>query len=123
MVAVDAEAVPSLLAQLGYEVSAAQLGKHCDEAGTAVLVAEVDGRVVGVGASHTRWHLHGDGLVTSIGSLVVDQGSRSRGGGWAPSWWQRYMTRPRGSTLGWSIFTVTTRASTPAASTSATGLK
>lgn len=81
MVAVDAEAVSSLLAQLGYEVSAAQLGKHCDEAGTAVLVAEEDGRVAGMAASHTRWHLHRDGVVTSIDSLVVDQGSRSRGVG------------------------------------------
>lgn len=81
MVAEDAAAVSRLLAQLGYEVAAAQLGRHSDEAGTAVLVAEEDGRVVGMVASHTRWHLHRDGVVTSIDSLVVDQEARSRGAG------------------------------------------
>ena len=81
MVAADAAAVSRMLAQLGYEVAAAPLRRHSDEAGTAVLVAEVDRRVVGMVASRTRWHLHRDGVVTSIDSLVVDQEARSRGVG------------------------------------------
>ncbi|HEX4864283.1 MAG TPA: GNAT family N-acetyltransferase [Acidimicrobiales bacterium] len=80
-VAADAVAVSGLLSQLGYEVSAAQVDQHADGARTVVLVAEEDGRVIGMVASHTRWHLHRDGLVTSIDSLVVDREVRSHGVG------------------------------------------
>jgi GNAT superfamily N-acetyltransferase len=77
----DAEAVSGLLDQLGYQVPAAQVEKHAGRDGGALLVAEQDGRVVGVLAAHTRWHLHRDGIVTSIDSLVVDREIRSRGVG------------------------------------------
>ena len=77
----DADAVSMLLDQLGYKVPPAQVERHAGEDGSAVLVVEEDGRVIGMVATHTRWHLHHDGLVTSIDSLVVDPEIRSQGAG------------------------------------------
>jgi GNAT superfamily N-acetyltransferase len=81
MAPTDAAEVSRLFDQLGYQVPAVQVERHAGEEGIDVLVVEEDGRVVGVVAAHTRWHLHRDGLVSSIDSLGVDREIRSRGVG------------------------------------------
>ena len=79
----DAEGLRPLLAQLGYPVStetlAARLAALLRSDRDAVLVAEETGTLLGVLALHWGEMLHLAGPVAHIGTLVVEEGARSRG--------------------------------------------
>lgn len=77
----DADAISTLLKQLGYIVSGDRVVGYLANGEGGVLVAADDDGVVGFLGSHTRRHLHRDRLVTSIDSLVVDESCRSQGVG------------------------------------------
>lgn len=77
----DAPQVSDLLVQLGYRVPADEIERRIRDGDTSALVAEGAGRILGLLAYGTQWHLHNDCLITSIDSLVVDEGSRSYGVG------------------------------------------
>ena len=78
----DSAEVTDLLAQLGYDVDPAAVDTAISE-GEGVLVAEVDGEVVGLLTYDTRRQLHRNGTVTTIDALVVDETRRSAGIGCA----------------------------------------
>ncbi len=79
----DAEALRPLLAQLGYSAAPAEvahrLGALLGSGRDAVLVAEEDGRRLGLLALHWGEMLHLAGPVARIGTLVVAEGAQSRG--------------------------------------------
>lgn len=78
----DVAAMVDLLAELGYDLTPSELTSEIDaEPGTVVFVAEIGAAVVGMIVANTRRHLHRAALVTSIDSLVVTSGSRSKGVG------------------------------------------
>jgi GNAT superfamily N-acetyltransferase len=79
----DAPALAGLLVELGYPQPAAELGPRiaalADTAADTVLVAEVDGRVVGMASLHVT-PLFPEGRSRGrITALVVDSGQRGRG--------------------------------------------
>lgn len=81
----DAPILAELLGQLGYpaEVEAVKrrLEHHLSRSDGAVLVAEEDGRVVGVGALHLVPVLHEDAPRGMLTALVVAESARGRGVG------------------------------------------
>ena len=70
--------VARLLAQLGYDVDPAAVDTAILD-GEGVLVAELDGEVVGLLTYDSRRQLHRNGTVTTIDALVVDETRRSAG--------------------------------------------
>jgi predicted N-acetyltransferase YhbS len=80
-----APAVGALLEQLGYPVSARQAAEQIRElGGTAsdpILIAETDGKIVGLLASHLCRMLQYRRPVMRITVLVVDHNARRRGVG------------------------------------------
>ena len=82
----DSPAIADLLGQLGYpaapEAVAARLPRQRD-AGDRILVAEVDGRVVGLADLHVSPSLEYDEPVGKLAALVVDEAHRRDGIGHA----------------------------------------
>ena len=78
----DADAIARMIGELGYAVTAdevsARLGAVGD-AGQEVLVAEVDGEVVGCLSTSTMIVLHRPAPVGRISMMVVDDRHRSKG--------------------------------------------
>lgn len=81
----DAEAIANLLGQLGYASTAesvvSRLARMASELGHHVLVAELDGAVVGLVSVFVRHLLSTDAPLARIASMVVDDSRRSRGVG------------------------------------------
>jgi GNAT superfamily N-acetyltransferase len=79
----DAPALAGLLVELGYPQPAAALGPRiaalADTATDTVLVAEVDGRIVGMASLHVTPFFNEDQRRGRITALVVDPGQRRRG--------------------------------------------
>ena len=78
----DREALARLIRQLGSEASAAEVAErlaamHAE--GPRVLVAELDGAVVGCLSTSTMRVLHRPAPVGRISMMVVDEALRSRG--------------------------------------------
>jgi GNAT superfamily N-acetyltransferase len=78
----DSQDTTRLLAQLGYDRTAASVEDDL-RSGTAgiVFVAIVGGRLVGLVAMSVRRQFHWGAPTASLDALVVDRGSRSRGVG------------------------------------------
>ena len=79
----DSPALARLLAQLGYPAGVAQVARRLArlEASAAdrLLVAEVDGEVVGLASLHVSPSLEYDGDAGKVSALVVDERYRRRG--------------------------------------------
>jgi GNAT superfamily N-acetyltransferase len=79
----DATRVAELLSQLGYpttpEQALARLDRLATEPGQTVLVAEVDGAVVGLATVFIRHLINADAPLARIASMIVDDAWRSRG--------------------------------------------
>ena len=79
----DADAVAKLLVQLGYPSTpadvTARLERMASEGGHQVLVAEIDGAVVGVVTVFVRHLLSLDAPLGRIAAMVVDDARRSQG--------------------------------------------
>jgi GNAT superfamily N-acetyltransferase len=71
-----------LIGQLGYDASAADVAERLsamEAEGRVVLVAELDGAVVGCLSTSVMRVLHRPALVGRISMMVVDEALRSRG--------------------------------------------
>jgi GNAT superfamily N-acetyltransferase len=82
--AVDAGAVAGLLTQLGYPVDAPMVEARLQRlavVGDRVVVAELEGRVVGLGHLQVAPAIEYDRPAARIGALVVDERHRGRGVG------------------------------------------
>ena len=83
----DVPDVVRLLGQLGYETTTAfvgeTIGRLRENALDAVFVAVGDERVVGVLSAHAHELFHMPGRLGRITALVVDEGARGAGVGWA----------------------------------------
>ncbi|MBO9582100.1 MAG: GNAT family N-acetyltransferase [Sphingobium sp.] len=78
----DSAAIARLIGQLDYEVGAADVVERLalmEAEGRIVLVAELDGAVIGCLSTSTMRVLHRPAPVGRISMLVVDAGSRNRG--------------------------------------------
>lgn len=76
----DGPRISELLRQLGWSVPAdAAAAELSAESATEVVVAEFDGRVVGLIAITRRRQLHRAGNVITIDTLVVDEQHRGQG--------------------------------------------
>lgn len=81
----DADALARLCTQLGYPTSAAlmpgrvaRLGKDLN---ARALVAERDGRVIGLATIHLRFTMNHEAPIAQLTLLVVDEANRSHGVG------------------------------------------
>ena len=72
----DADAVSSLLAELGYPATPAAVAQRLERVETGVLVAEADGRVVGLASFHVIPHIELDQPTARLTSLVVAEDAR-----------------------------------------------
>jgi GNAT superfamily N-acetyltransferase len=83
--AADSTAVAGLLAQLGYPSPpanvAGRLTRLAEDASNRVLVAEIDGSVVGLASAYVRQLIHHDAGFVRIACLIVDEAWRDRGVG------------------------------------------
>ena len=80
----DAEAVARLLTQLGYPSDAGAVEGRLERlqvVGDRVVVAELDGAVVGLAHLQVSPALERDRPAAKIGALVVDEAQRGRGVG------------------------------------------
>jgi N-acetylglutamate synthase-like GNAT family acetyltransferase len=80
----DSDAIEKLIGQLGYSVSSADVAARLatiESVGNCVLVAEIDGQVVGCLSTSTMTVLHRPAPVGRISMMVVDERYRSRGTG------------------------------------------
>lgn len=81
----DADAVASLVTQLGYPVAAAEipgrLERFAADPRAVVLLAEHEGRAVGLATIHVLTVINRDRDVAWLTSLVVDEGARGLGVG------------------------------------------
>lgn len=79
----DVDAVAALLSQLGYpttpEQLIARLPRMTSEPGYHILVADVDGCVVGLTTVFIRHLINADAPLARIASMIVDEAWRSRG--------------------------------------------
>jgi GNAT superfamily N-acetyltransferase len=78
----DAPAVARLLTELGYQSDAGAVDERLERlqvVGDRVLVAEVDGDVVGVAHLQVTPALERDRPAAKLGVLVVDEAQRGRG--------------------------------------------
>jgi GNAT superfamily N-acetyltransferase len=80
--AADAEAVASLLTQLGYPSDADTVEERLDRlrvVGDRVVVAELDGELVGLAHLQVTPAIELDRPVAKVGALVVDEARRRHG--------------------------------------------
>jgi GNAT superfamily N-acetyltransferase len=80
----DAEDVARLLGQLGYPTNASAVESRLERlwiVGDRVIVAELEGAVVGLGHLQVAPALERDRPAAKIGALVVDEAHRGRGVG------------------------------------------
>lgn len=80
--AADADAIGSMIAELGYGVTAEDISarlKQVESTGEAVLVADLDGRAIGCLSTSTMIVLHRPAPVGRISMMVVDERYRGRG--------------------------------------------
>lgn len=80
----DAAAIAALIGQLGYSVTADEVGDRLqtmDAAGQTVLVAEQGGRLIGCLSTSTMTVLHRPAPVGRISMMVVDEQMRGQGVG------------------------------------------
>jgi N-acetylglutamate synthase-like GNAT family acetyltransferase len=80
----DADAIASLLDQLGYPTGAGAVESRLERVrivGDRVVVAELDGRVVGVAQLHVSPTLALERPAAKIDGIVVDESCRGRGVG------------------------------------------
>jgi GNAT superfamily N-acetyltransferase len=80
----DADVISQLLGQLGYPAGAADIDRRLrllDKSDNAILVAEANGKVVGVTALHRMNVLHAALPVGYIIAFVVAEGARGAGAG------------------------------------------
>ena len=78
----DAPEIAALVDQLGYAVTAEEVAERLglmEASGQAVLVAELDGRVVGCLSTSTMTVLHRPAPVGRISMMVVAESLRGRG--------------------------------------------
>lgn len=80
----DAESLSPLLLQLMHEPSTAEqvrarLRRLSETGVDRVLVAVVEGRVVGLAGLHVSWMVHFDRPAARLMSIVVDEGCRGKG--------------------------------------------
>lgn len=78
----DSEALAALIGQLGYHTTADEVAKRLSlmiAEGRVVLVAELDGAVVGCLSTSVMRVLHRPAPVGRISMMVVDESLRSRG--------------------------------------------
>jgi ribosomal protein S18 acetylase RimI-like enzyme len=79
----DAKALARLLGQLGYPAAPEALGRRLQrlEASAAdrLVVAELDGRVVGLASVNVSLALEYDDPAAKLGAIAVDEGHRRRG--------------------------------------------
>ena len=78
----DAPALSQLIAQLGYEAEESDVSERLaamEAEGRAVLVAELDGRVIGCLTTSVMRVLHRPAPVGRISMMVVDEAHRGRG--------------------------------------------
>jgi GNAT superfamily N-acetyltransferase len=78
----DADAIASMIAELGYGVTAEDISarlKQIESTGEAVLVADLDGRAIGCLSTSTMIVLHRPAPVGRISMMVVDERYRGRG--------------------------------------------
>lgn len=80
--AADAEQIAALLAQLGYPTQASAVESRLERlrvVGDRVVVAELDGGVVGLAHLQVAPAIERDRPAGKIGALVVDEARRGRG--------------------------------------------
>ena len=81
----DADAIAALLGQLGYPTSpedaVRRMARLARDPGSRALVAELDGKVVGVATLYIRHLLTVDAPLARLASMVVDETVRSQGVG------------------------------------------
>lgn len=80
----DAEAIGALIVALGYEAATAEVAARLEaieESGQSVLVAEIDGEVIGCLSTSMMIVLHRPAPVGRISMLVVDERLRGKGVG------------------------------------------
>jgi GNAT superfamily N-acetyltransferase len=80
----DAEAVASLLTQLGYASDAAAVDERLERlrvVGDRVLVADDDGDVIGLAHLQVTPAIERDRPAAKLGALIVDEAQRGRGVG------------------------------------------
>lgn len=78
----DAEAIGALIVELGYDASTKDIASRLgtiEEAGQAVLVAEIDGEVIGCLSTSMMTVLHRPAPVGRISMMVVDERFRGKG--------------------------------------------
>jgi GNAT superfamily N-acetyltransferase len=100
--AADAGAIARLLTQLGYPSDADAVANRLDRlrvVGDRVVVAEVDGEVVGLAHLQVSPGLERDRPVAKLGGLVVDEQHRRRGVGRALAEAMEQEARLRGCEL------------------------
>src|SRR5919202_6865154 len=96
----DSAAIAALLAELGYELSPAQVTYELDnQPDTVVLLATADETSAGLAAVNTRRQLHEAAPVSTIDTLVVTEGLRSRGIGEALLRAAETLARQRGACM------------------------
>ena len=83
----DAEALASLIGQLGYPTSAKAVARRMERLRTSkadrLVVAERDGAVVGLASLHTSLSVEYDEPAAKLSAIVVDERHRRRGIGQA----------------------------------------
>ncbi|HMI29989.1 MAG TPA: GNAT family N-acetyltransferase [Gaiellaceae bacterium] len=82
--AADAERISSLLTQLGYPTQPSAVEARLERlavVGDRVLVADLDGRAVGLGHLQVAPAIERERPAAKIGALVVDEGHRGQGVG------------------------------------------
>jgi GNAT superfamily N-acetyltransferase len=80
--AADAEAIASLLGQLGYPAGPGSVGSRLERlviVGDRVVVAELDGRVVGFAQLHVSPTIEHEQPAAKLSALVVDETHRGEG--------------------------------------------
>jgi predicted N-acetyltransferase YhbS len=80
----DAEAIDALIVALGYEAATAEVAARLEaieESGQSVLVAEIDGEVIGCLSTSMMIVLHRPAPVGRISMMVVDERLRGKGVG------------------------------------------
>ena len=75
----DADPISLLLAELGYPAPVETVAARLERTRKGVLVAEVDGRVVGLASFHVIPHLELDEPTARLTSLVVAEDARGQG--------------------------------------------
>jgi GNAT superfamily N-acetyltransferase len=82
----DAQALAALVAQLGYQASPAGVAQRIERLASSeadrVVVAELDGEIVGLASVHTSLSIEYDRPAAKLSAIVVDERHRRRGIGY-----------------------------------------